>query len=152
MTDNIPTELTTKLETAIRAARAAGAYSDTIADLEALDGAGVTLGDILENERGANAALRYARDIIKGRWPEAEAVIAQDADAASWYARDIIKGRWPEAEAVIAQNADAASWYASDIIKGRWPEAEAVIAQNAKAAYWYAEEVIKGPWPEAGIC
>ena len=126
MTDNIPTELTTKLETAIRAARAAGAYSDTIADLEALDGAGVTLGDILENERGANAAY--------------------------WYAEEVIKGRWPEAEGVIAQDAFSALRYASDIIKGRWPEAEAVIAQDANAALRYARDIIKGPWPEAGIC
>ena len=98
MTDgNIPTELTTKLKVAIRAARAAKARSDTIAELEALGGAGVTLGDILENERGTNAAYCYANDVIKGRWPEAEAVIAQNANAASWYAEDVIKGPWPEA-------------------------------------------------------
>jgi len=34
--------------------------------------------------------------VIKGRWPEAEAVIAQDADAALRYAEGVIKGRWPE--------------------------------------------------------
>ena len=43
----------------------------------------------------------YARDIIKGRWPEAEPVIMTDPNLAYWYAKNIIEGRWPEAEKYI---------------------------------------------------
>ena len=68
-------------------------------------------------------AFRYARDVIQGRWPEAEPVISQDPQWAYFYARYAIKGRWPEAEPVISQDPKWAYNYARDIIKGRWPEA-----------------------------
>jgi hypothetical protein len=37
-------------------------------------------------------------DVVKGRWPEAEATIAKDAEFSEHYASSVIKGRWPEAE------------------------------------------------------
>lgn len=43
-------------------------------------------------------AYQYARDVVKGRWPEAEPYILKDAPASFWYAGDIIKGRWKRAE------------------------------------------------------
>jgi len=55
----------------------------------------------------------------------------QDAHYAYWYARDVIQGRFPEGEAVIATSAYWAYWYARDIINGRFPEGEASIATNA---------------------
>jgi hypothetical protein len=92
---------------------------------------------------------KYARDIIQGRWPEAEPVIAQDRQAAYHYAEQVIKGRWPEAESVIAQDPWIASNYAQNIIKGRWPEAEPVILQDPQATIYYVWGVIGGRWPEA---
>ena len=88
-------------------------------------------------------AYWYARNVIKGRWPEAEAVIMQDAFWAYWYALDVLEGRWPEAELAIIGSAKWAYHYACDVIKGRWPEAEPVIASSPSWAYWYALHVVK---------
>ena len=97
----------------------------------------------------AEDAYYYARDVINGRWPEVEAVIATDPEKAYRYALNVIKGRWPEAESVIATNPYYAYAYAHDVINGRWPEAEARIMTNPYYAYLYALGVIKGRWPEA---
>jgi hypothetical protein len=94
-------------------------------------------------------ALGYASDVINGRWPAAEPIIANDAFPAFYYAQDVIKGRWPEGEPTIAKKPAVAYKYAMSIIKGRWPEAEPYIARHPLAAYVYAQKVIKGRWPEA---
>ena len=49
-------------------------------------------------------AYNYARDVIKGRWPEGEPTIAKDPHQAYNYALDVIKGRWPEAEEAMAKS------------------------------------------------
>jgi len=49
-------------------------------------------------------AYLYARDIIKGRWPDGEDAIKTDPWAAYFYARDIIKGPWPDGEESIKAN------------------------------------------------
>ena len=93
--------------------------------------------DLLEKASGRKKAFWafwYARDVIKGRWPEAEDVIAENAEYAYGYAKDVLKGRWPEAEDVIARDANYAWLYARYVIKGRWPEAEDVMAKNAEYA------------------
>lgn len=49
---------------------------------------------------GHDAAARcywYARDVIGERWLEAEPIIAKDELSAFAYARNVIKGPWPEA-------------------------------------------------------
>ena len=103
-------------------------------------------------------AYRYASQVLKGRWPEGEPVIATDPGLAYQYATDVIGGRFPEAEATIAKWAAWAYQYAKDVIGGRWPEAEAVIAKSRFASrggkpvsypYEYAKDVIGGRWPEA---
>ena len=38
-------------------------------------------------------ACRYARDVIKGRWCQAELTIVKDPWYASWYAREVINGQ-----------------------------------------------------------
>ena len=43
----------------------------------------------------------YSRDVIKGRWEEAESIISTDPWSAYSYSRHIIKGKWEEAEPVI---------------------------------------------------
>ena len=103
-------------------------------------------------------AYYYAKDVIKGRWPEAEPYIIQGVTSPSDsigisiivnYARDVIGGRWPEAEPVIMKNPEYAYQYARDVIGGRWPEAEPIIMKNPVWALFYARDVIGGRWPEA---
>jgi hypothetical protein len=86
----------------------------------------------------------YARDVIKGRWPEAEPFIATHPQTAYYYAQHIIEGRWPEGEKAIAQDAAIACSYAIFVIHDRFPEGEAVIAQDTEQAYDYAYHVMKG--------
>ena len=95
-------------------------------------------------------AYNYAKDVIQGRWPEGEKLLASDPVWAFYYANDVIKGRWPEAEKVIASDPNWVYEYARDVIKGRWPEAEAeaVIASNPALSFYYARDVIKGSLPE----
>ena len=92
---------------------------------------------------------RYAAYMIKGRWPEAEEMIAKESRAAFSYARTVLKQRWPEAEPVIMKEPMVAVDYAAEIIRGRWPEAEANILKSPIAAADYAILVLKAPWPEA---
>jgi hypothetical protein len=89
---------------------------------------------------------KYARDILKGRWEEAEPVIVKDSWSASQYAEDILSkdpkwtsikghenGRWPEAEPYIMKDPGSSYNYAKDVIKGRWREAEPAIMKYS----WY---------------
>ena len=46
-------------------------------------------------------AYLYARDVLKGRWFQAEHLFLSDPRMAYWYARVVIKGRWFEAEHLI---------------------------------------------------
>ena len=106
----------------------------------------------------ARYAYGYARNVIKGEFPEGEAAIAQDAEYAYYYALDVIGGRFPAGEAAIAQDPEWAYGYAINLIGGRFPAGEAAIAQDADYAYAYAFDVIKelegeNRWPagEAAI-
>jgi hypothetical protein len=65
-----------------------------------------------------------------------EHLITKSPKYARLYALMVIKGRWPEAEPYIMQNAADTLWYAKDVIKGRWPEAEQVIKKDG---YWWDE-------------
>lgn len=84
-------------------------------------------------------AFYYARDIIKGRWIEAEPYIMKGTYFAYWYAKMIIKGRWLEAEPYIMKIATIATWYATGIIKGRWIEAESYIKKDLFQWVQYVE-------------
>lgn len=106
-------------------------------------------------------AYRYARNVMRERWPAAELVISRSDKIAAFYARDVIRGRWPEAEASIAKDPLISMAYAKGILAkdsewtsqeghehGRWPEAEPYILADRYAAVRYATNVIKGRWPE----
>jgi len=65
-------------------------------------------------------AFHYTKDVIKGRWPEAEPIIMTEPHYAYYYARDVInkgksekepKIRWKEAEPIIMTDTFAASGY-----------------------------------------
>ena len=85
-------------------------------------------------------AYFYAKGVIRGRWPEAEAAIATDPYWAYMYARHIIKGRWPEAEAAIATDPKWAHYYANHVIKGRFPEGEPAIAKDPGCSTMYLKQ------------
>jgi hypothetical protein len=95
------------------------------------------------------SCAEYAADIIKGPWPEAEQLIATNAQASKVYSSNVLHGRFLAGEPIIARTPDEAYGYACFILKGRWPEAEPYIIKDARAAVLYAISVIKGPWPEA---
>ena len=89
--------------------------------------------------RTATLATKYAREVIKGRWPEAEPYIMKVSYTAYGYARAILyndpewpydRGRWPEAEPYIMQEPFTALIYAKNILKHRWKEAEPYIMKN----------------------
>jgi hypothetical protein len=107
------------------------------------------LEETLLKEGNISKLVKYAKDIIKGRWLEAEPYIIKNPTWACQYAKDIIKGRWPEAEPYIMKDPEGTYHYAKDIIKGRWLEAEPYIMGNPYYAYHYAKDIIKGPWLEA---
>jgi hypothetical protein len=73
------------------------------------------------------SAYFYAKDVLKGRWVEAEHIIKQNNWFATLYARDVIKGRWLDIEPTIVKDAQCASNYALNILGGRWLDAEPTI-------------------------
>ena len=94
-------------------------------------------------------AYNYAKDIIKGRWLEAEEIIKKDPHWAYYYAKGVIKDRWIEAEEYIKKDPYWACCYAYIIKGSRWIEAEEIIKNDPESAYNYAIHVIKGRWIEA---
>ena len=94
------------------------------------------------------SAFNYAKNVIKGRFPEGEKAIASDPKYAYRYANSVLKGRWPEAEKVIASAPWWAYNYAKNVIRGRWPEAEKEIASDPGSLFFYAKNVIRGRWFE----
>jgi hypothetical protein len=71
---------------------------------------------------------------LKGRCSaEGEAIIAQDAMFAAAYARDVIKGPFPEAEPVIAQSGIYSLTYAIETLKAPFPAGEAAIAMESES-------------------
>ena len=93
-------------------------------------------------KKDPEAAYRYAIDILKGRFPEAERYMVNDPWVAHRYAKNVIKGRWKEAEPVIMNDLVFAYMYARDIIKGRWEEAEPTIKKDDY--YWGEYQKIPG--------
>ena len=106
-------------------------------------------------------AYEHAKDVIGGRFPEAEAAIAKDPDSAVDYARDVIEGRWinsdvpPEiaipAEDAIAKNPEMAYRYVMFVIHSRWPKVEPIIAKDPRLATQYAAVAIRNRWTESEV-
>lgn len=94
-------------------------------------------------------AMEYARSVVKGRWPEAEAIIATHPYTALNYAklmngRKRVKERFTAGEPAILEEAETSIAYAKNIIKGRWPEGEPYMINDVTwtAKHWtrrYAE-------------
>lgn len=56
-----------------------------------------SLRQFFAHPRAAKWASWYALDVVKARWPEAEAVIGKDAQWACRYARDVLHHPKPSA-------------------------------------------------------
>jgi len=93
-------------------------------------------------------AYRYAREVIKGRWIEAEEIIKNNTKNAYLYAIFIIENRWKKAEEFIKKDPQYAYLYAKYVIKDRWKQAEIYIIKSPMCSYMYALDVIKGKLPE----
>ena len=93
----------------------------------------------------------YAKEVLKGRWPEAEEAIVKDPHMAYLYAMDVIKGRWPEAEPTIAKDPSVAFYYAKHVIGGRFPEAEEAIVKNTSVANPHLAKSYLELFPEAKL-
>ena len=106
----------------------------------------------------AFVVVAYARDVIKGEFPELESCIAESYYYAYQYAHEVLKRRFPEGEEEIAKNSQYAHYYARDVLKDRWiniPGIPKNIAKKAEeniinttSAIDYAKDVIKDRWPE----
>jgi hypothetical protein len=81
-------------------------------------------------------ANKYAREVLHGRWPEAEPIIMKVPNVAYSYVKTILaedpewpypNGKWPDAEPYIMKNPFSAVLYAKHVLKHRWKEAEPVI-------------------------
>ena len=101
-------------------------------DLEDVDFEQLTVGRDIDvckliedmNKQGITRALYfYARDIVKGRWPEAEPYIMEDPEWAHWYACNVIRGRWPLGSLII--------WWLVDMLltlsKGSGPRLSPIL-------------------------
>jgi hypothetical protein len=71
---------------------------------------------------------------IGKRIPSIEHIILKDPYYSFLYARNVIHGRWLEAEDIIKERPESTFEYATDIIKDRWPEAEDTI--KLQSYYW----------------
>ena len=56
-------------------------------------------------------AYLYARDVLNGGFPEAEAAIATDSWDAYFYAKNVHNGRFPEGEEAMAKDPRVAEKY-----------------------------------------
>ena len=89
--------------------------------------------------------LNFCRYTLNGsRWPGAEPFILKHKDPfwSLMYARDVIQGRWPEAEPRIMKDSFLAYRYAKEVIKGPWQEAERFIKRDAAAWSIYTDKVL----------
>ena len=95
----------------------------------------------------------YALKVLKGRFPEGEAAIAQSHEYAFLYAKEVIKGRFEEAEATFLKH--SSSWghrnylvnYFLKIAKVPNPIVESMILkEHPDHSVTYAQNCVQGRW------
>ena len=62
-------------------------------------------------------ALRYTKQCINGRWPEAEPYIMKYPEEAYIYARDVMRLRWKEAEKYIMKDSRIWGLYNRNVLE-----------------------------------
>jgi hypothetical protein len=72
--------------------------------------------------------------VIKGRW-------TAGSKYAYFYARDVIKGPFPEAEPAILKNIHKVVDYVQFVRKSRWPEFERRYANNHSIMWQYKRAI-----------
>jgi hypothetical protein len=108
-----------KLIEAIEKAEKDGACEDSLEELRSLLASGITnIQELKDHKLSPYWAYCFARDVIKGPWPEGEDTISKDAEWSYYYAKAVIKGPWPKGEDVISKEAEYSYYYAKDVIKG----------------------------------
>ena len=85
-------------------------------------------------------AYIIAKEIKKGRWPEAEPYIMKDATSAVNYAHEILKQPWPGAEPYILKSYPHAIVYTILVKQKKWPELEKIIDGNPRLVRDYNEK------------
>ena len=93
-------------------------------------------------------AFHYALNVLRGPWPEGEAIIATHGFFSYQYALEVLGGRFLAGEPAVIQDKHIIA-YAKHIIRGRWPEAEKYLLQRPAAAHRYAVEIVQARWQEA---
>lgn len=93
--------------------------------------------------KNSEHACNYAKNVICGRWIEAEELIGKCAANAIWYAENVVKGEFELGEATIAKDADQSLRYAK-LIRKRFELGEPSIATNADYSFDYAKNIIRG--------
>ena len=87
------------------------------------------------------AAYMYAADVIGGRWPQGEKVIATSAEWSFLYARFVLGGRFQMGETAIAKDEDFQERY------------ESMVLNNGKLEGKSCKELIWGAIsPKEKIC
>lgn len=130
--------------------------SPKYAVMKARKGKKLNRWEIEELAKDPEQSLLYAHKVVKGRFPEGEAAIAQDSDIAFEYAKFIVKGRFKEAEDVFFErntdwgNRNYLQRYFIEIAKERNEIVEKKILDSHHGlAGEYAELCIGGRWEEA---
>lgn len=99
-------------------------------------------------------ALQYALKVLRGRFPEGEAAIAQHPEHAFLYAKEVIKGRFEAAEDILLRSSN--NWghrnylvnYFLKIAKVPNPAVErTIIKEHHEHAVLYAQNCVQGRWP-----
>jgi len=90
--------------------------------------------------------FNYAKDILKGPFPEGEIIIAQDIELAFRYIEEITFAPF-QYKHIFTSTPENAFRYA-ELFKEPFPEGEDIIAQNPELSYRYATEILKGPFPK----
>lgn len=111
--------------------------------------------EYIKNIKDTTKLVRYAKRVIKGRWPEAEERILNSSDTASMeYATAFFRNKgWPEYEQKIlakikqdnfnAVNIYPAAEYALDIIHKRWPEIEKYLYEEPQRRSYMTMNYLK---------
>lgn len=89
--------------------------------------------------QSAEASYRYARDVIKGRWREAEETILTDNSGyEKRYLTDVLKNDVD----LIRKVPRLAANYAAYVMKSRWPEVEPSILLDGTSMCTYVHGVL----------
>ena len=103
-----------------------GRCEDTTGDLKIFD----SVKDFVEHECAPSWIFWYVENVIKGKFPQGEEIIAHDAGYSYEYAKDFLKGRFEEGENIISHDAIYSYCYAVDVLKERFLQSENVIKSD----------------------